>query len=181
MTTAASAGHTVMVYPDHRCPCRVAVAVLTRIGAQNMLRMLAGRRGAIVAAGAIARHIGVIEVRRHPAIGSMAALAITSTLDMLWMLAHCCRAVVTAAASADDLRMINPNHRCPCRVAVAVFADIGAQHMLRVFTGRRGAIMAADAIACYIRVIEVRRHPAIGGMTSLAVVAARDMLRILAG
>ena len=49
-----------------------------------------------------------------------------------------------------------------------------------VLARRIGAVVAADAIARDIDVIEVRRNPRNRCMTVIAVVAARDVRRVLA-
>ena len=52
--------------------------------------------------------------------------------------------------------------------------------MGRVLAGRVGAVVAADAVARDIHVIEIRRDPGDGCMAVVAVVAARDVRRVLA-
>ena len=52
--------------------------------------------------------------------------------------------------------------------------------MGRVLAGRVGAVVAADAVARDIHVIEVGREPGDGCMAVVAVVAARDVRRVLA-
>lgn len=51
--------------------------------------------------------------------------------------------IVTAVTCADNIRMIDPDHRCPGRIAVAVFTEIAGLDMGAVLTSCRGTIMAS--------------------------------------
>ena len=44
-------------------------------------------------------------------------------------------AIVTAVAGADNIRMIDPDHRSPGCIAVAVFTDIAGLDMGAVLAG----------------------------------------------
>ncbi len=87
-----------------------------------MAGWLAGCRIAVMAAGTVTGYVGVVKVRRHPAVGGMTALAVVTTLDMLAMLACSRRTIVTTRASALHMCMVDPDYRCPGRVAVATLA-----------------------------------------------------------
>jgi len=63
---------------------------------------------------------------------------------------------------------------------VAVFADVAGLDVRRGLARCLGTVMAAEAIARDIDVIEVRGHPAGCRMAVIAVVAACNMSRILA-
>lgn len=52
--------------------------------------------------------------------------------------------------------------------------------MSRVFANRIGTVMAAEAVADNVHVIEIRRQPANRTVTIVAVVAARNMVLTLA-
>ncbi len=64
---------------------------------------------------------------------------------------------------------------------MTVLANIGRQYVLRVFPRGGRAVVATDAIANDIGVIEVRRRPGDSRVTVIAVVTARNMGRVLAG
>ena len=110
----------------------------------------------------------------------MASLAVIITLDMLRMLAGGGGAVVTAAAGTDHIGMVDPDHRCPCCIAVAVLAHVGGLNMLTMLAGCGRTVVATGAVTGHIGVIEVRRHPAVGGMAVGADIAAGNWIRGLA-
>jgi len=49
-----------------------------------------------------------------------------------------------------------------------------------VFARRVGAVVAAEAVSGDVYVIEIRRYPRDGGVTVIAIIAARDVRRMLA-
>ena len=58
--------------------------------------------------------------------------------------------------------MVDRKGWCPYVGVVAILADIGCQHMCRVLTRCFDAVVAADAIAGDVQVIEIRGKPAGG-------------------
>ena len=52
--------------------------------------------------------------------------------------------------------------------------------MLWIFAGRDGAVVTADAVTTYVRMIEIRRQPGDCSVAIVAVVAARDVCRMFA-
>ena len=64
---------------------------------------------------------------------------------------------------------------------MAVLADIGRRDVGRALAGCLGAIVAADAVARNIRMIEVSWNPGHGRVAVIAIIAARDVSRVLAG
>lgn len=76
--------------------------------------------------------------------------------------------------------MINSNHRRPDIRVVAVLADVRCLNMRYGFTSRTNAIVAADAVSDDICVVEGRRPPRHCRVAIIAVIAARDMRRMLA-
>ena len=63
---------------------------------------------------------------------------------------------------------------------MAVLADIGRRDVGRMLAGCVGAVVAADAVARNIRMIEVSWNPGHGRVAVIAIVAARDVGRVLA-
>jgi len=53
--------------------------------------------------------------------------------------------------------MVDPDNWCPCRVAVALFADVGAPDVLRMLAGCRRAIVATNTVTGHIGVSEIGR------------------------
>ena len=80
-----------------------------------------------------------------------------------------------------DLVMVDGVRRFPDRRAVAVLADIGRQNVGRAFAGRISAVLATEAIAGDIGMIEIGWRPGDGRMSVVTVVSARDMAGILPG
>ena len=64
---------------------------------------------------------------------------------------------------------------------MTVLADIGRRDMGRVLARCVGAVVAADAVARDVHVIEIGRNPGHGRVAVVAIIAARDMSRVLAG
>ena len=90
------------------------------------------------------------------------------------------RAVMAGRTDTDNLRVIDRYCRLEKRCAVTIFANIARQYMVLIFANRIRPIVTANAIADVVRMIEGCRYPAIGRMTCVAIVARRDMGRILA-
>ena len=89
-------------------------------------------------------------------------------------------AVMAGRTGTQHLRMVDYRYGRPGRRGVAVLTHICRRHVCRVFAGRVGAVVAADAVARDIHVIEIRRDPGDGCMAVVAVVAACDVRRVLA-
>ena len=68
----------------------------------------------------------------------------------------------------------------PHDVVVAVFTNVCRQNVCRAFANRVDAVVATDAIARDIDVIEIRGNPGCRRMAVIAVVATRDVRQILA-
>ena len=73
------------------------------------------------------------------------------------MLPGCGDAVMTGAAGAQYLGVIDSDHGCPEIRGVAVLADIGRLNMCRTLTRRVCAVVTACTVASDVRVIEVCR------------------------
>ena len=86
----------------------------------------------------------------------MAVAAVVAAGDMRWRLSYCDDTVVAGAASTYYLGVIYGVSGYPDIGVMAVFADIGCQNVCQVLAGRFNAIVAADAIASDIDVIEIR-------------------------
>ncbi len=68
-----------------------------------------------------------------------------------------CNAVVTGAATANDLRVVDNYDRSEYGSAVAIFADVRCLDVGRILTNCLRTVMAVDAIRCNQTVIERRR------------------------
>jgi len=181
MAGAAGAEHLGVVDGHHRGEHVGRVAILTDIGRINMRLVLSGRVSAVVAAHAVARDIDMVEIRWQPAGGAMTVVASVATGYVRGILASGDSAIVTGAANADDLRVIDPHHGRKKIGRVAVFANIRCLNVCLVLAGRVGAVMAAHTVTRDIDVVEIRRQPGNRAVTVVAIVAAGDVSRVLAG
>ena len=127
------------------------MAGIANIGAVNMRGILARSNGAIMAITALAVDLKVIHCRwRHwyPRCGasSMTALANVTAINVRCALArrHC--AVVTTAAGANHLGMIDflRGHRFPGIRGMADFAEISGIDMSDCLTADTHAIVTGD-------------------------------------
>ena len=63
---------------------------------------------------------------------------------------------------------------------MAIFTDIARQYVILILADRICPVVTANAIGGVVGMIEGCRHPTVGRMTGIAIVAACDMRRILA-
>lgn len=119
----------------------------------------------------------MIESRRHPRSGRVAQVTGVVADDMVRRLTSCYHAIMAAIAGANDIRMIDPYHRGPSRIAVTILADIVGLDVGAVLTGYRGTIVATRTVSRYIGVIEIRRNPALGCMAIATLIYTYDMIR----
>jgi len=66
------------------------------------------------------------------------------------------RAIVAAAAGTHHIRMIDADDRYPCRVAMAILANIVACDVTAILAGGCRSVMAADTTAGNAGVVEGR-------------------------
>jgi hypothetical protein len=76
--------------------------------------------------------------------------------------------------------VIDGNNGLPKVRAVAVFTDIRGQNVHRAFAGSVYTVVAAHTVACDVYVIKVGRYPGDRGMTVIAVIAACNVIWVLA-
>jgi hypothetical protein len=69
----------------------------------------------------------------------------------------CGDAVVTRAASTDDLSVVDSANRCPDIGGVAVFADIARLNVREILACGICTVVAVNAVVRNVRVIEIRR------------------------
>lgn len=110
----------------------------------------------------------------------MAIVAIVTTIDVILVLPDRGDAIVTGAAGAKNLRVINRKCWRPNVWCVAVFADIRRRNMGVALAGRLYAVVATDTIPGDVDMVKIGRYPAVGCMTVVAVVTARNVRRVLA-
>ena len=76
--------------------------------------------------------------------------------------------------------MINQVGRGPNRNVVAVLTYIAGRYVIQVFASCVCAVVTTNAIPRDTCVIEICRHPGIGGVAGIAIVAAAYVRRVLA-
>lgn len=145
-----------------------------------MALVFSDRVRSVVAPKAISRDTGVIEICRQPGHGRMAIVTIIAAGNVALILASSDSAVVTRAASAYDLGMVNSVCRAPDCCVMAVLANIAGRNVIGGFAGGIRSVVTTTAIAGYVCVIEVRWNPAICGVTGVAIISARYVRRTLA-
>jgi len=118
---------------------------------------LANGIGAVVATHTIVHDVDVVEVGGQPGNRRVAVVAIIAAGDMGWVFAGRYEAVMTGAASTNDLRMVDGVNRHPNVRCMAVLADIGHLNMREVLACSVNTVMATGAIARNVYVIEVGR------------------------
>ncbi len=110
----------------------------------------------------------------------MTVVAVVAARDVRQVFAGRCHAIMTGAATADDLGMIDDDDWHEYRGAVTVFTDVRRLDMRRILADCLSTVMAVDAIGGYQAVIKCRRQPSRGSVAIIAGVATRDMCRLFA-
>lgn len=103
------------------------------------------------------RRTCVTEIIRYEGVRVVAEITFQRGDKVSRILADCGRPVMAGRTGAQNLCVIDIQHRRPGRRRVAVFADVGSQHVLRILAGRDTAVMTADAVVCHVGMIVSRR------------------------
>jgi len=181
VTRCAGAKNLVVVNRNDGRPNSGIVAILADVGRRRVRRTFAGRVRTVVAAHAISRDISVIEIGRDPGDCRMAVVAVVATRYMSTVFAGGRCAIVAGAASANYLRMVDRECRQPGIRRVTILADIRCLDVILALACRVDTVVAADAVARDIDMVEIRRQPACRRVAILAVVAAGNVGCILPG
>jgi len=181
MTGTASTGYLCVVDSIDGRPYVGAMAVLADIRRLYVSQVLARGFRAVMATDAVAGDVYVIEVRGPPGNRRVTIVASIVTGDVRRMFADCRDAVMAGATGADHLRMVDRKNGHEHIRAVTVLANVTGLHMLWVLAGRFHAVVAVDAIAGDVHVIEIRWKPASRRMTVVAGIAAGYVRLVLAG
>ena len=158
-----------------------AMTIFTNRGCLNVCDMLASRIRTVMAIYTIAGDGRVIKIGWRPANGCVAVVAVVATGEMRRMLASRCDPIVTGAAAAQHLRVIDRVGRQPGNGVMAVFANGCRLYVRRVLAGCVRTVVAIRAAARDIQVIEVGWNPTRCCVTVVAVVAALNMIGVFAG
>jgi len=87
----------------------------------------------------------------------MTVIAVIAAGDVRRVLAACNDAVMTGAARAQHLRVVDRENRRPHIAAVTVLANIARLYVRGALARGFGAVVAAEAIARDVDMIEIRR------------------------
>ena len=162
--------------PDH-----VVVAVLANTGRRNMRRVFAGCRISVVAAGAVASDVRVVEVGGQPRGRRVAVVAVVAAADMACVFARGCDAVMAAAAGSNDLGVVNSERGNPSARAMAVLAKIRRLDVVGVLARRVESVVAAGTTTGNSCVVEYDGYPCRSRMAVVALLTRLRMPRRLAG
>lgn len=111
----------------------------------------------------------------------MAHVALLSGNEVPARHTGCGGAVVTTVAGTENLRVIHPQYRYPRGIAMAILADIGGLDVAGMFASGRRAVVTTRTVAADAAVIEIGRHPAVGGVAQITGIVTRHMVGRLAG
>ena len=90
-------------------------------------------------------------------------------------------AIVTGTAAAHYVGVVNSQHGLPNRRVVAVLANIRCLNMCKTFAGGIDVVVAAEAAADNVRVVEYSWHPSSRVMTIVTLITGNDMARRFSG
>lgn len=163
-------------------PAGGGMAVVAGIATRNVVGGLSGSSKAIVAGAACAGHLCMVDrVDRREIIGVMAVLADVRGCYVRGVLASGISAVMAAAATADDIGVVEVGWYPPGR-RVAVIAIIAGIEVGRVLAGCRHAVMTGAAGADNLSMVD-RKYGSenVGVVTVLAHIGGLNMSRIFTG
>ncbi len=87
----------------------------------------------------------------------MTAIAVGAARDMGGMFARRSNAIVTGAAFTQHLTVVHCESRRPNIRIVAILADVSGLYMRETLASRLNSVVAADAVARNIQVVEISR------------------------
>ena len=99
----------------------------------------------------------VTVIRGRPCVGDVAGITFLRRAEVTRVRTGCYDTVVTARTRAKHLCVVNSQYGRKYISGVAVFADIRRLRVSRIFAHRIRTVMAAEAVARDIDVIEIRR------------------------
>jgi len=181
MTGTAVADYLRVIDSKYRYPDVRRMTVFANVGRLNMRQVLARRISAVMTAETIARDVYVIKIRRQPANRRMTVITIVTAVYVRRMLAARRNTIMTGATRANHLRMVHEIGRRPYIGVVAIFADIAGLNVRKRLAACFRAIVATDAIARNIHMVEIGRPPANRRVTIVTGVTAVYVCGVLAG
>ena len=165
----------------HGVPHIRGVAIFADVAGLHVNRAFTRRIRAVMTACAVASDVHVVEVGRQPSGRRMTVVAVVAAVDVSRMFAGRRHAIVTGATGTDDLGVIDGEHGRPDIRRMAVLTDIAGLHVICRFACGVHSVVTAKAVARDVHVIEVGGQPASRRMAIVAVIATRNVCRVLAG
>lgn len=141
---------------------------------------LANRIGPVVTTHAIADDIPVVKVGRQPARRCMTVVACITAGYVRRTFSDCRNTVVTGAARAQYLAVIDRKDRCEYIGVMAVLADVGRLNMGRALADSFRTVVAIEAATRDVDVVKIRGQPTDSRVTVVAVNATRYVSWMLA-
>jgi len=181
MTGTAGSNDLRMVDGVSRSPNTVVMTILADVCSLYVRYGLASGFYTVVTAEAVADDADMVEVGRPPGVCSMAVITGIAAVDVGRVFAHGCDTVVARAAGADDLRMVNGKNGREHVGVVAVLAYVCGLNVCLVLAGCLDTVVAIDAVAGNVHVVEIRRYPTSRCVAVVASVATRNVVRRLSG
>jgi len=115
--------YLIVVHRGDRLPDSRVVAVFANIGRLHVQRAFTGSFGAVVAAEAVVHDVDVVKIRGNPRDSGVTVVAVVTARDVGRMFASRRHAVMTRAAGAHYLGVVDGEHRLPHIARVTVFAN----------------------------------------------------------
>jgi len=162
------------------CPNVGVVTILANFCCQNVRGVLTGRFDTVMTAGAVTGNPNVVEVRWQPAGCRMTVVALIAAGNVGRVLSSCCNTVMTRAAGAKYLSVVNGEDWLKTDSAVAVFANVRCRDVDRASSSRRYAVVTGNAVADNANMVEQSRQPTGNGVAVVALVARRNVSQCLA-
>lgn len=129
MARIASTDDLCVIDGIGRYPRIGRMAVFADRAGLDMRGILTRGIGTVMAAGAIARDVDVVEIRGQPGDGRVAVIAVDATGDIGWVFSCRGDAIVARTATTDDLCVVNGIGWYPDVGIVAVFANVCCLNM----------------------------------------------------
>lgn len=173
----------MLVWPVVACMAARTVRLESGVLPGNQIGILRMTFGTLQVALMILR---LVCQRRVPIIGwrprvrDVADVTLNTGVEVTGILTRCRHSVVTGRAGPQYLAVVNGENGREHIRRMAVFTYVGRLYVCRVLARSVRAVMAAEAVARNIHVIEIRRQPGNCAVTVIAVVAAGNMIRRLA-
>ncbi len=175
----AGTNHLGMVHHNCRRKYRSTMTILANGCGQNVCGVLTRRIATVVAGRTISSDANVIKIRRRPADCCMTVVAIVAACEVRRVLTCRNSAVVTGTTATQNLRVVDRVGRHPGNRVMAVFTDVGGLNMAGIFTCCIATVMASDAVAGNVGMIEICGNPTRSKVAVRTVIAANNVASIL--